>query len=549
VLVGRLFLFSQRLTNFRRTALRQNRLILATIRLLRPYIYCDILQELNTRRSQLQKGPMNSSNGHARPKFAFSSKLFAVFLLSLFAAARSHGEPLDPAAAQKVKDAAKQGYPLAVSADVSGNVSIEAVLIPPKVAREVFSGTVSSNYAVISLTISNHSKDTSLIVHSIFMDYSRWLLSGNYHEDENCHPAGDSSDSNAKSPQQCNDLTPHQAQTRPNQIASVESRIVRGQLLDRQAWTARNWVVRALVAAGSVASAYTFTLTGEHVIESVSAYNGQVIPAVQAFWPDATIGQMNRLNDMGFQVNKVIPRESSDIIVAFFPIDRFLTPGLKKVFTSSPSLFFATSSVAIDSRAQKQLLPLFEPLVGKENKASLQTAIHGLPNAIKNEGKAASGGSCPTPSQITAECLLQILNLASLNRVRLVVGGTLTVDVNTVPPKIDSIDLIPPTGNSLSAALAEKGSIQGVVNGSFLAGGQITVAQSDELHISKIDVDTKKSTDKQLFFTLMLNQGLTSTATKLSFQVGKSSSDGSSVQSPVFDVPVSPGPPPPAARP
>jgi hypothetical protein len=62
-------------------------------------------------------------------------------------------------------------------------------------------------------------------------------------------------------------------------------------------------------------------------------------------------------------------------------------------------------------------------------------------------------------------------------------------------------------------------------------------------------VDTKKSTDKQLFFTLMLNQGLTSTATKLSFQVGKSSSDGSSVQSPVFDVPVSPGPPPPAARP
>jgi hypothetical protein len=491
---------------------------------------------------------MKLSNGQVRPKFAFYSKLIAALIVFLGTTASVSAESLDPAAAQKVKDAAKQGYPLAVTTDVSGNVSVEAVHIPPKIAREVFSGTVSSNYAVISLTISNHSKETSLIVHSIFMDYSRWLLSGNYNEEESCQPAGDSKDSGAKPSQKCNDLTPPQTQTKPNQIASVESRIVRGQLLDRQPWTARNWVVRALVAAGSIASAYSFSLTGEHVIQSVNAYNGQVIPSVQAFWPDATIGQMNRLSDMGFQVNKVIPRESSDIIVAFFPIDRFLTPGLKKVFKSSPSLFFATSAVAIDPKAQKHLLPLFEPLVGKDNKANLQTAIQGLPNAIMNEGKSEGGASCPnsTPSQITPECLLQILNLASLNRVRLVVGGTLTVDVNTVPPKIDSIELTPASGKTLSATLAEKGSIQGVINGSFLSGGRITVVQSDQLHISKIEVDTKKSTDKHLFFTLVLDQGLASTVTKLSFQVGKSSSDGSSVQSLAFDLPVSPAAVPPS---
>src|SRR5215813_13954370 len=116
--------------------------------------------------------------------------LFAILPFSFFASPASRAQTTDAAAAQKVADAAKQGFPMAVATDVTGNVSVEAVLIPPKIAREVFSGTVSSNYAVISLTISNHSKEASLIVHTIFMDYSRWLLSGNFNEIGGCLAVG-----------------------------------------------------------------------------------------------------------------------------------------------------------------------------------------------------------------------------------------------------------------------------------------------------------------------------------------------------------------------
>jgi len=69
------------------------------------------------------------------------------------------------AANDAVNKAAKQGIPLTTSStDVTGNVSVEAVLIPAKIAKTVFGKEVSNNYGVIALTISNRSSDNSLIV-------------------------------------------------------------------------------------------------------------------------------------------------------------------------------------------------------------------------------------------------------------------------------------------------------------------------------------------------------------------------------------------------
>ena len=84
------------------------------------------------------------------------------------------------AAEQKLKDAAQKGIPLpnASSTDVTNNTSVEATLIPASIAKTVFGKEIANHYAVISLTISDQSSDYAFIVHSIFIDYSQWLLGG-----------------------------------------------------------------------------------------------------------------------------------------------------------------------------------------------------------------------------------------------------------------------------------------------------------------------------------------------------------------------------------
>jgi len=182
----------------------------------------------------------------------------------------------------------------------------------------------------------------------------QWLLSGNPNL-----LAG-----SVKSEATGNEQKPWEAATLSNQIASVEYRIARGQLLERQPWTARNATIRALQAVGSIATGFTFALDEKGIIQGIGVFTGQVIPSAQAFWPDSTVTQMNRISDVGFQVNKLIPENGSDIIVAFFPIDRFLTPGLKKIFLKSPALYFTPAAALFDEVARQQLEPVLTTFLG-----------------------------------------------------------------------------------------------------------------------------------------------------------------------------------------
>jgi hypothetical protein len=432
----------------------------------------------------------------------------------------------------EVQQATKQGFPLTTTTTVTGSVSVEAVLIPPAVAKHVFGKTVADNYAVIALTISNRSAEATLIVHSIFIDYSRWILSGSSNadscEESSPQPVKPGSDSQVPAPEapktppaaqsnssaihvKCNPPQSWQAETTPSQIASAESRIVRGQLLDRQPWTTRNWVIRALQAAGSIAQAYTFTLSASHAIQSIGAFNGQIVPAAETFWPDSTIGQMNRISDMGFQVNKVIPKESSDIVVSFFPIDRFLTPGLKKLFISSPAIFFAPYSMILDKTARDKLAPLITPLFDSPEDA--KAFMRKLPSAAVSSDKQTVS-------------VMNFLNQASLNTVRVIVGGAMTIDVNNVPPAIDSVDIPASGGVSTADLLGKAGDVQGTIKGSFLTGGQPAIVEAGQLDISSVTAVTDGSTDKQL-----------------NFKMTKKNAQGATVESPTFDYQIPAAPP------
>src|SRR5581483_7402750 len=62
---------------------------------------------------------------------------------------------LDAATSQKLQDAAEKSIPIQSNIKVADNVSVEAVLLPERVCKEVFGKEIAQNYAAIELTISN----------------------------------------------------------------------------------------------------------------------------------------------------------------------------------------------------------------------------------------------------------------------------------------------------------------------------------------------------------------------------------------------------------
>jgi hypothetical protein len=499
------------------------------------------------------KGARGSSRARRIERLALCCLAFAVTNCTATLARAQEAGAIDAATAQ-VQNAAEQGYPLSTSSNISGSVSIEAVLIPPKLSAKVFGKTIGNNYAAIQVTISNRSSDESLVVHSIFIDYSRWLLSGNLPlTNDPCAEmvsqptAGDTQTANTSTTLSAspdvpgNRLQDWQTRTCPNQIASVESRVVRGQLLDEQPWTNRNWIVRALQAAGSVAAGYTFTISGAHALQSIGAYNGIVVPAAQTFWPDATIGQMNRISDLGFQVNKLIPRQSSDIVVAFFPIDRFLTPGLKARFISSPAIFFSPYAGALDPKTRKEFLEMLAPVISAKELEPLLK----LDKLSKIEQ-----GKCLDRGDNTDECMLaRVMARVSLNTVRVIVGGTMTIDVDKIPAKIDSVEFAIPAGQTTASMWKTKQDLEGVIHGSFLANGKPSIENADQLGISNLSAVPESSTDKELHFKMSLTNtnGISSTQNKLTFRVAKTAKDNTTVESVPYDYQI-PSQPPAAAE-
>lgn len=360
-------------------------------------------------------------------------------------------------AAKVVKDAAKKGFSLTSRTDVSGNISVEAVLIPARIGKTVFGEETSNNYAIIALTISNRSSDESFMVHGVFIDYSQWLLSGG---SPYSAPPLFRARKKTKNP-----LPSRQRWTLGNQIDSVENRIVRGELPDRQPWTRRNWVLRALQGAGSIATGVTLVTSSQSRIRGIGAFNGSAIPAPRAFWPDATIAQINRISDFGFQVNKAIPKQSSDIVVAFCPINRFVPPDLAPLFVSSPSVLFAPLDASLGPKVSAQIGRYIKAVV---NDAEIKNWMNHEPQVISGQcGAPKANAGATTSGSLEKACqTAELVNRLSLNVVRVKVSGTMTVDVNKVPPQIRDVDLGSRADKDGSFWKKDK-KLTGVIRGSF----------------------------------------------------------------------------------
>lgn len=495
------------------------------------------------------------------------NRLIAFLLIIGFCSVTFAQEAQDARSQKMLEKAARNGNGLQTELTVNGNVHAQAVLIPRVDARRIFGSEIANNYAVIEVNVSNKSEDAALIIHGIFIDYRRWPLSGATNDELNASRSTDS----------------YQASSFPNQVASEEYRVVRGQLLDAQTDTLRNRFVRWLTLAGNLAGAYTFSIGEKGIIKGIAAATGVGIPGIETAWPDKTIEQLNRVSDFGFRSNTVISRQGSEVIVCFFPIDRFLTPGFRKIFLKSPALFFAPLQMLVDKSIQKEVTAAlgnlfegfdFDPADLKKGLPCYMTITHGQRTSpgyyvcldsfgletvkdpktheevtpVRFQVKRINNNP-PSTSDINKFKVfmgLEFLGGVSLNRVVVTVDGVMSVDVNTVAARIDEVEIgkVAQCGDAGSECFwtditADGGLRKGIIHGSFLTGGTIALAEQQGLQITDLKTIPEESTDRELHFSFKLGMPVPS-QTKLHFTVSKSqpastNANGKPLESNVFE--------------
>lgn len=446
-----------------------------------------------------------------------------------------------------MQNARKNAIPIRSRLTVLGNVNAQAVLIPRVNARRIFGAEIANNYAVIEINVGNKSPDAALIIHGVFIDYSRWGLSGNSSQ------PGSLVDGVLRET-----ADPFQASTKANQIASVEYRVVRGQLLDAQMWTARNWTMRLLTLAGSLASAFSFSIGEEGIVKGLQAFGSVGVPGLREAWPDSTIEQLNRISDFGYQTNKVIPKQGAEVIVGFFPIERFLTPGFKELFLRSPALFFAPLQMLVDPKLKGDVNRLLKGInkdLKVDSLAPLLPCYLQITNALRfpmHKGRIIGsriqdqhkgceqklGLEAVTDSDKvlfkvsnTAEfekfMALDFLSQMSLNSVTVVVDGVMTVETMTIPAKLDAVtfDTVESCGDATNPCFwagdqINDGVRRGTIRGSYLTGGEVEIAEAEDLEITDVKTIAEGSNDQELHFSFRLNKPIPS-QTILHFTVVK----------------------------
>jgi hypothetical protein len=429
---------------------------------------------------------------------------------------------------------------------VNGNVHVEAVLIPRVDANRIFGKEIANNYAVIELNIGNKSPEAALIIHGVFIDYSQWPLSGS---SRSVAIADRSTDS-------------YQESNFPSQVASVEYRVVRGQLLDAQVDTWRNRLMRWLTLAGNLAGAFTFSINEEGIVKGIAAATGVGIPGVATAWPDRTIDQLNRVSDFGFRSPKLVPKEGSEVIVCFFPIDRFLTPGFRKIFLNRPAIFFAPFLMLADTdkavkgdvnAAVGELIKGITiggaPLTVNDLRQALPclTKIHhkldpGYSPCLDDFGLEEVPGSNGDRLRVKVDAgkyktgeyekykklmILEFIGGVSLNRVTVTIDGVMSVDVNAIAARVDEVEIekVADCGDAGNECLwtnltAGDGVRTGVIRGAYMKDGDIEIAEKDALSITDLKKIDEGSSDNELHFSFKLTSPL-SNQTKLHFTVTK----------------------------
>lgn len=430
------------------------------------------------------------------------------FVRTAFVLALAIAASAQPPQEAALSTSAAQGTALRVEVpqSVKENVSLQAVLLPNTITKELFGKHIAENYVAVFVNVGNRSRSAALVLQGLYIDYRNWALSGASRK----QPVTD-------------DLDQFSSSTIPGEVASVEYRVVRGQLQDRQPMTGRNWVVRGLQFAGALAAAYPAGgANAVNLVKGISAYNGIAVPGFEKLWPDSLISKLNRISDFGYRANQVVPRESSEVILAFFPIDRFLTPGLKRIFVATPAVFFNPGLAIADESISPELQKILLTISGKETMKQLRDQIPSMMRC--HEDREKNKACCKKSID-----LRRLVAATSLNSVKIVIDGSMVIDLAAVPAILERVTF--ETGTDAAAYWSGQGEGKKVIiRGRFLSGSALKIDEAEKLGITDVVVDAKLSDDEQLVATMKFTKAIPD-GDSLTLRVIKEAKDGRTTES------------------
>jgi hypothetical protein len=392
-----------------------------------------------------------------------------------------------------------QNFSLPAELTVQGNAYITTGLIPPRVVNQLFGKAIARSFAVVQVIVSNRSDQAALVLHGLSIDYSAWPLGGcapspppTGHEAPPANappspaPTGDDPLGNA--------LDSHRVAARRCEVSTVELRAVRQVAQNGQISYWRNTVSRYLRAIGDVGGGLTVAAgLGPVLPRAVAGFSTGAVTAFEFAFPDKTVNQINLLNDTGYAVNTVVPKQSSVSVFAFFPIQRFLGSFLMKYYLTEPAIFFSPQSFLLDDK----YAPFFKALL----------THFGTPPAPGTAKDAILN------IQANKE-LRDLLKQVTLDHVRVIAQGLYVVNVEEVaaegsPPKFDGND---------EDNFAKAGTVYGQIRGRYMNGGVPILQDADKLGVKAERVD-QGSDENVLQIKLTLTKPIP--AQTLSFTVKK----------------------------
>lgn len=337
-----------------------------------------------------------------------------------------------------------------------------------------------------------------------------------------------------------------QQQNHSSQVASVEARLVRGDLLDAQTWTTRNWFLRAATLVGTAASGFQFLTTSADALAGISSYGNQIVPGLGLLWPDNTQLQLDRISDFGFRDNRVVPKGSSETVVGFFPLSRFLTKQLRDIYLKNPAAFFVPMEMLLDKKSRNMLSePLRNAKIVKGSKEEAgneisSALVHYKQRELSGKDTDSTGKNIMGPND---PLIVEILSHASLNNIRVVIGGAMTIDVDAVPAVISGVSFNDVSNQTAWATSTSSIPHTGTLTGQFLADGHIDVtAGTDKLTehpLFPVTVDRGQSSDTKLVFTYITAE-VVDACKPLTFTVTKKTQEGANTISSPYTVFIQP---------
>jgi hypothetical protein len=186
-------------------------------------------------------------------------------------------------------------------------VDLQVSVMAPKNVADVFGRRIAHRYVAFQITISNMSKDYKFLVENITLNLDNIAA-----------------DDALKVPEEY----------KPN---STDLSLIRGVSEKGQAYDPRNFILRLMRGAGTIAAGLIGVTTfGASYDPSIAVFNGPVITAFANTFPDNTINQLNRLNDSAYQTNILVPKEGAKVVVAFLDQAMFMGKELRKKFYDDP---------------------------------------------------------------------------------------------------------------------------------------------------------------------------------------------------------------------